>query len=272
MIRLNGVTAEGKAGLDALVRDPGTALIASDFDGTLAPIVREPSAARPQPGAIEALTRLAATVGTVAIVTGRPAASAIQAGGLDAVPGVIVLGHYGAERWQGGQLSEHTAPPGVQIARRELPGILQRHGDPEGARIEDKGIAVAVHTRQAADPDGLLATLRPDLRELADRAGLALEPGRFVLELRPPGTDKGTALRELVTERTCRSVVYCGDDLGDLAAYAAVRQLRTAGIPGCTVCSASPEAAPVAAEADLVADGPAGVVAFLERLASDLPA
>jgi trehalose 6-phosphate phosphatase len=266
------VTPEGKAGLDTLNRAPETGLIASDFDGTLAPIVQEPGAARPQSGAIDVLVRLAATVGTVAVITGRPAAAAVEAGGLDAIPGVVVLGHYGAERWQDGTVTARPSPRGVATVRRALPGLLARNDAPEGTRIEDKGTALAVHTRQTADPDGVLATLRPDLEKLAKEAGLAVEPGRFVLELRPPGTDKGSALKGLVRERHTRSVVYCGDDLGDLAAFAAVRELRTAGIPGCTVCSASPEAALVVAEADLVTDGPAGVVAFLEMLASDLHA
>jgi trehalose 6-phosphate phosphatase len=109
--------------------------------------------------------------------------------------------------------------------------------------------------------------MREPLAALAARTGLAMEPGRYVLELRPPGTDKGTTLRALVRERAARSVLFCGDDLGDLAAFAAVRELRADGIPGCTVCSSSPESAPVAAAADMVVDGPAGIVALLCALA-----
>jgi trehalose 6-phosphate phosphatase len=127
-----------------------------------------------------------------------------------------------------------------------------------------------VHTRQTSDPGGIVSTLRGPLTALAERNGLVIEPGRFVLELRPPGSDKGAALTELVTERGAKSVVFCGDDLGDLAAFAAVRALREHGIPGCTVCSASPESAPVAAEADVVTDGPTGIVAFLGDLAVSL--
>ena len=67
-------TPEGRAGLDALLARPGQALIATDFDGTLAPIVADPRAARPLPGAVPALRRLARVVGTVAVITGRPAA------------------------------------------------------------------------------------------------------------------------------------------------------------------------------------------------------
>lgn len=260
-------TAEGQAGLDGILADPGHALIATDFDGTLSPIVPDPATARAYPGAADALARLAGVVGTVAIITGRPVADAVSLGGFAAIPRLIVLGHYGAERWQEGTVTTAPTPEGVAAARCALPGVLAAAAAPEGTRIEDKGNAMAVHTRQTADPGGSLARLSEPLAALAARTGLAIEPGRYVLELRPPGTDKGTALRALVGERTARSVLFCGDDLGDLAAFAAVRELRADGIPGCTVCSRSPESAPVAAVADMVVDGPAGVVALLSALA-----
>lgn len=263
-------TAEGQAGLDAIVADPAGALIATDFDGTLSPIVADPAAAAAAPGAADALARLAAAAGTVAVVTGRPAADAVALGGLAGIPGLIVLGHYGAERWHEGVLATMPAPDGVAVARRELPGLLASAGAVEGTRLEDKGTALAVHTRQTADPAAELARLREPLAALAAEAGLALEPGRFVLELRPPGSDKGAALRSLAGERQARSVLFCGDDLGDLAAFAAVRELRAAGVPGCTVCSGSAESPQVAAAADLVVDGPPGIVRLLGALAGAL--
>jgi trehalose 6-phosphate phosphatase len=96
------------------------------------------------------------------------------------------------------------------------------------------------------------------------------EPGRFVIELRPPGVDKGTALTGLVAERVAASVLFCGDDLGDLPAFAAVLALRADGVPGCAVASASLESPQVAAAADLVVEGPGGVVALLAAIASQL--
>jgi trehalose 6-phosphate phosphatase len=263
-------TPDGQAGLDALLADPGRALIASDFDGTLSAIVPDPAAARGYPGAAAALAALAPLVGTVAIITGRPAADAVAFGGLHDVTGLIVLGHYGAERWRGGQVRSAPVPDGVDLVRRALPSVLSSAGAPDGVRIEDKGTALAVHTRQAADPDNTLDLLREPLEGLAARAQLAVEPGRFVLELRPYGMDKGAALRGLVAERAAGAVLFCGDDLGDLAAFAAVRALRSGGVPGCTVASASPEATAVAEAADVVVDGPAGVVALLESLAGAL--
>jgi trehalose 6-phosphate phosphatase len=261
------VTAGGRAGLDALLAAPAGALIGSDFDGTLAPIVPDPGAAYAHPESVAALRRLAGSVGTLAIITGRPVAEAVRLGGLDGVPGIIVLGHYGWERWENGQVSAPAPPPGVEVVRRNLPGVLESAGAPEGTWIEDKGYALAVHTRRAADPDGALARLRGPLETLAAGAGLTVEPGRMVIELRPPGMDKGAALTQLVAEREARSVMFCGDDLGDLPAFAAVRALRAAGTPGLSVCSASPESAFPQKEADLVVDGPDGIAALLTALA-----
>jgi trehalose 6-phosphate phosphatase len=263
-------TPEGQAGLDALLSRPRHALVGTDFDGTLAPIVPEPRDARALPGAVPALTGLAGAVGTLAVITGRPAAEAVTYGGLEAVPGLIVLGHYGWQRWQDGELAGAVSPPAVQAARQALAGVLSQAGAPDGTWVEDKGHALAVHTRRTADPESALRLLRGPLEDLAAQLGLAAEPGRMVIELRPPGVDKGTALTGLVTERAADSVLFCGDDLGDLPAFAAVRALRAEGIPGCAVASASAESPQVSAAADLVVDGPEGIVALLAAIASEL--
>lgn len=265
-------TAEGRAGLAAIQSDPGTALVAMDFDGTLAPIVADPQAAYAHPEAALALRELSERVGTLAVITGRPAGDAVELGGFDEVPGLIVLGHYGWERWQDGKISAPPVPPGVAEARARLPEVLAAAGAPEGVRIEDKGSALAVHTRGTSDPEGALAALREPLAGLAAATGLVCEPGRLVIELRPPGMDKGAALTALAAERRSGAILFAGDDLGDLAAFAAVRALREAGHPGLTVCSASGEVTELAAEADLVVDGPDGVVALLRSLARALVA
>ena len=74
-----------------------------------------------------------------------------------------------------------------------------------------------------------------------------------------------------MTEYDAGAVLFAGDDLGDLAAYAAVEELRAQGVPGVTVCSRSAEVTALAERADLVVDGPAGVVALLREL-SAIPA
>jgi trehalose 6-phosphate phosphatase len=267
-------TAAGRAGLAALIAAPAAALVALDFDGTLAPIVEDPAAARAAQPTTAALVRLASAVGTVAIITGRPAAEAAEFAGLTAIspagPGVIVLGHYGSQRWEAGQLASPPPPPGLAVARAELPDVLTAAGAGDGIFVEDKGYAVAVHTRRAAHPQRELDRLSPALAALASRVGLQVEPGRFVLELRPPGSDKGLALRGLVAERSAGAVLFCGDDRGDRPAFSAVGQLRAEGTPGLTVCSGSDEVPELAAEADLVVAGPAGVTELLAALADAL--
>ena len=259
---LTPTTSAGLAGLAALRARPGSALVAVDYDGTLAPVVARPEDAVPAPGAVAALTRLAASVGRVAVVTGRPADVVVRLGGLADVPGLQVLGQYGAQRWSGGELTSPPELPGVALARAELPALVEA----EGARLEDKGLSLVVHTRTAPDPSGALGRLQAPVGELATRVGLEAHPGRLVIELRPPGHDKRGALLSLC-EPAPSAVLFAGDDRGDLPAYDAVEELRARGVPGLLVCSASDEGpAELRERADLVVDGPLGVVAVLAEL------
>jgi trehalose 6-phosphate phosphatase len=259
---LQPLTDVGRAGLAALRADPSRALVALDYDGTLAPVVPRPQDAVPAPGAVEALTRLARRVGRVALVTGRPARSVVDLGGLAGVPGLVVQGQYGAQRWEGGLVEGAEELPGVEALRRRLPDLLTA----EGAVLEDKGIALVVHTRPAPDPVGALARLRPTLADLAAQHGLEAHPGRLVVELRPPGHDKRGALLALC-DPLPSAVLFAGDDSGDAPAFDAVQELREGGVPGLTVCSASDEGPPELRErADVVVDGPVGVVALLREL------
>jgi trehalose 6-phosphate phosphatase len=268
-------TRAGREGLDALLARPGEALIAFDFDGTIAPIVADPEQARAHPDAVPVLAALAPKVASVAVVTGRPAEVAVRNGGFAGVAGLehlVVLGHYGAERWEAatGTVTAPAPHPGVAAVRAELPGLLDRSGAGQGTWVEEKGRAVAVHTRRADDPQAAFEALRGPLADLAGRHGLIVEPGRMVLELRPPGMDKGVALTEYARDIGAASVLYAGDDLGDLPAFTAVDELRAAGTPGLLVCSGSDEVTEVRDRADVVVDGPAGVVRLLRALADRL--
>ncbi len=275
---LNPGTPEGKDALSALLARPERAVVALDFDGTLAPIVADPEQARAHPGAAPALARLAPHLAAVAVITGRPAGVAVRYGGFAGVPGLdhlVVLGHYGAERWDARTGDVHTpgAHPGVTAARAELPGFLDRIGAWHGTWIEDKGgRAVGVHTRRTENPDAAFEALRGPLAELAETHGLMVEPGRYVLELRPPGMDKGVALAAYLREVDASCVLYAGDDLGDIAAFTAVASLREQGLPGLLVASAATDESPkeLLALADLTVPGPEGVVAVLEALADAL--
>ncbi|MEU4268793.1 trehalose-phosphatase [Streptomyces sp. NPDC026092] len=265
-------TSAGRDGLAALLARPEKAVVALDFDGTLAEIVPDPEQARAHPGAVPALSALAPQIASVAVVTGRPAGVAVRYGGFAGVPGLehlVVLGHYGAERWDAvtGTVQASAVHPGVAAVRAELPGVLDGVGAWPGTWIEEKGRAVAVHTRRSTDPQAAFEALKAPLGDLAARHGLVLEPGRMVLELRPPGMDKGVALAEYVREVGAGSVLYAGDDLGDLPAFAAVEKLRSDGTPGLLVCSGSTEVQELSDRADLSVSGPAGVVRFLTDLA-----
>ncbi|WP_163548911.1 trehalose-phosphatase [Candidatus Frankia nodulisporulans] len=263
-------TPAGGAGLAALLTAPQRALVALDYDGTLSPIVARPTDAVPAAGAVEALLAISRLVGTVAIITGRPVAAVLELTRLEKLADLgdfVILGQYGLQRWDS-RRREITSPdplPGVAAVRAALPGVLR--DAPPGTVVEDKHHALVVHVRRAADPDAALAALSPALTTLATENGLEAAPGKRVLELRPPGHDKGGALRELVAARGARSVLVAGDDLGDLPAFDAVEELRATGVPGIAVCSDSPEVPNAVRErADLVVGGPAGMVSLLEVL------
>jgi trehalose 6-phosphate phosphatase len=261
---VNTTTAAGEAGLAAIINDSGRALLAFDFDGVLSPIVDDPGLAQPFPGIFDALASLGRSVGSIAIITGRPVSFMISRNGFDALAttrDLTIYGQYGLERWDAQSQAMTTRPVngGIAVVREELAGLLQQPGMPDGAWIEDKGNAVAVHTRRTADPAAALEMISQPVRDIAGRHHLHVEPGRMVLELRPHGMHKGDVLREIVTGKGMGSVLYAGDDLGDLSAFAVVDELRADGVPGVKVCSASTEAPEVAAAADLVVDGPPGI-------------
>ncbi|MBX6370959.1 MAG: trehalose-phosphatase [Acidothermus sp.] len=252
-------------------------MIALDFDGTLSPIAPTPEAAVVHPDAPDVLSRLASRVRALAVVTGRaPLDAARLLGWVDAEgrvapcvrPTMIVLGHYGLQRWSArGGLSEVDVGDGIRRARALLPDLLRRLPAPPGTRVEDKGIAIAVHVRRTPDPPAALEALRDPLESLAKECGLRLEAGRMVWELRLHGADKGEAVRGLISELRPGAVVYAGDDWADLVAFHALDRV---GVPTLRICSASAEVPELRAHADLVVNGPDGVVAWLADLAAAL--
>ncbi|HEX2892705.1 MAG TPA: trehalose-phosphatase [Marmoricola sp.] len=256
-------------------------LVALDFDGTLAPIVDNPEVAAIHREAPDVLAGLAGQVRAVAVVTGRPARQVLALGGLDDVGDAIgesghelvVLGQYGNERWtsKARRVVSPKPPAGLASLIGELPRLL-RHAEATDAWIEEKGLAVAVHTRRMADPRGAFQRLLPVLTEAAEARHLTLEPGRLVIEIRSGDMDKGMALRRLVGEYDVRGVVFVGDDLGDVPAFEAVAELRDRGLPALLVCSGSDEESTLRDLADLVVPGPDGVMAFLRGLTADLAA
>jgi trehalose 6-phosphate phosphatase len=254
----------------AVVADPLRTLLAVDFDGTLSPIVSDPAAAVALPEAIAALARIAPQLAAVAIITGRSVSQVVGVSDFDGTAGLerlIVLGNYGSSRWQpqNGEVAGVARTPAIEAAAISLPYTLSELGA-GAARIEDKGVALAVHTRGLTK--GTFDRLLPAISRLGMAFGLRVEPGREVIELRPPGIDKGDALRSLVAEFDPRVVVFAGDDLGDLAAFAAIDAMPR--VDGFKVYSASAEQPSLAAHADVVVDGPEGIATWLEDLADAL--
>jgi trehalose 6-phosphate phosphatase len=276
MNAIGPVSDSGIAAMQAIIERPQDTLIGVDFDGTLAPIIDDPAQAYADPAAVAALGRLGQSVGAIVVITGRPAETAVRLGGFRDVPGLesmVVLGQYGVERWDAAtdQFSIPPEPESMASVEKELPGIFEEL-DLSGVRVEHKGRAIGVHTRELGDSTAAFDRLAEPLGELAAKYGLLIEPGKNVLEIRAPGIDKGEALRNIVAEKGARQVVFAGDDLGDLPAFRAVEQLRTEGVAGLLVCSASHEEDALTQASDLILDGPGGVAQWLTRLADSLEA
>lgn len=246
--------------------DRATLLVALDFDGTLAPIVPNPADSRPLPGTHAILTALAGHGTRLSIITGRDARTVLDLSSLEDVPGLIVEALYGAERWQGGTLHAPETPDVIARLREQLPAIVARGRD--GLWIEDKRLSLVVHGRLAADPQAALDALRAPIAELAARLGFEVHPGRGVIELRLPGFDKAGALRRVIADLKPETVVFAGDDVGDLPAFAAVRELRGGGRAAWGVGVASSEVPELAGAADVLVDGPAGVLELLAAIAA----
>jgi trehalose 6-phosphate phosphatase len=263
----------------ALVAVAGSAVVGLDFDGTLAPIVDDPDSAHIHPDAPAVLLELSSVVRAVAVVTGRPTRKVLALGGLEDVGREIgetgrelfVFGQYGFERWSSTsrRVVSPRPPQGLSGFLRELPRTLRDAGAPD-AFVEDKGLAIAVHTRRLDDPVAAFERLEPRLRDLAVRHGMVTEPGRNVIEARSPGMDKGSVVRTLAEDLGAGGFLFAGDDLGDVEAFTAVEELRHAGLPTLLVCSASGEESALIARSDIVVKGPDGVIDLLRRLTADV--
>jgi trehalose 6-phosphate phosphatase len=271
-------SVEGEQRYAALVRAAPSCVVGLDFDGTLSPIVDDPAEAHIHPDASDVLVDLATQVLAIAVVTGRPARQALALGGLEEVGNAIgdagkelyLFGQYGNERWSSTnrRVVSPRPPHGLATFLRELPRTLRR-ADAADAHLEDKGLAVAVHTRRLPDPQGAFERLLPLIEELARSHELTVEPGRQVIEVRSPGMNKGVVVETLVQELEVGAFFFAGDDLGDVEAFEAVAALRERGMPTLLVCSASEEESALMSRADVVVKGPEGVLDLLRQLTSD---
>ena len=232
----------------------GRIVVATDFDGTLAPIALDPATVQPVAGAEAALASLAALEHTtVAVVSGRDLAD------LDArlsLPVVVrVMGSYGAE--------ERGAPPEVlsPAERRrwrqivvEFERLVQRY---PGSRVEYKTFGAAFHVRAAADPTGAVGVA---MAVAATVDGTYTMTGKMVVETTVRELSKAAVVARLREEHGAFSVIYLGDDDADEAVFADLRP-RDLGIR----VGPSPDAGTAATVS--VAD-PDAAVGVLQRLAS----
>lgn len=201
--------------------DPAGTLLALDFDGTLAPIVDDPTLARIDERLATVLARLAPHV-HLTIISGRPRAFlASQLAGIDAT----IVGNYGR-----GEAADPRLERRLDEVARQARAVLGPTID-----LERKPTSIALHFRR--HPEAAEEVARFCQAIVDDEAGWEVAPGRMVVEiLTASAADKGTALAHAGVGR--RAVGYAGDDLADVAAMKVLARLT---VPTCGIAIASPE-------------------------------
>ena len=200
--------------LSRAARVPGL-LVASDFDGTLAPIVNNPADARPLPAAAVTLSALADLPSTtVVLVSGRSLRDLTVLSGGPA--GVHLIGSHGAEFDTG--FAHEIDTTLLTTIGESLAAIADAH---PGVTVEPKPASVALHVRNAAPGDAQAAL---EAARSASRSWRAeLTEGKAVLEFAVISTDKGEAIDIMRMRENASAVVFFGDDVTDEKAF---RRLR----------------------------------------------
>ncbi|MCI0688900.1 MAG: trehalose-phosphatase [Sporichthyaceae bacterium] len=195
-----------------------------DFDGTLAVIHPDPGAVQPVPGVLDRLAELVALVDRVAIVSARPVDFLAERFG--ELPSVDLYGLYGLESRRDGVVAvDPEVVPWVPAVRRLVEAA--RHELPADVLVEDKHIAVTLHYRMAPHRRDQVETWAQ--RE-AERAGLAVQPGRMVAEIKPPvARDKGSVVQHEINGLA--GAWYVGDDISDQRAFEVLAE-HAAAHPG----------------------------------------
>jgi trehalose 6-phosphate phosphatase len=238
-----------------------------DFDGTLAPIVADPTTARAVPGAARTLGALAECFGSVAVVSGRPG-EFLQRRLRSAGPSVRLYGLYGMEEVVGNEvrIDPRVAPwlPIVAAAREAAERSV-----PPGVGLEDKTVSLTIHWRGAPTAAGWATGFA---ESQSDRVGLRHRFGRMSVELLPPvDVDKGSVVSALA--KSTRAACYFGDDIGDLEAFRALERLRHSGTKTVRVAVGDAETPPeVLAAADMIVEGPSEACRLLRALAESADA
>jgi len=208
------------------------------------------------PGAIEALSQLRESGVRVTIVSGRPVEFLAA---MMAPVHVDLIGVYGLERVIDGLGTEVAQADELRALMSSIEQELASHL-PSGMTVENKGMSITLHYRQHPQLADQAATLAADVRR---RWPIDVRSAKQSVELHPRvETDKGSAVLEFVGSES--SVVYIGDDEGDLPGFAALDVLERRGTSVLRVAVGSSELpALLESSADIVLDGPSGVVEFL---------
>ena len=184
-----------------------------DLDGTLVELAEKPWGVYADEQLRHRIAALAsATQGAVAVITGRPIA---DIDGLFPDLRLPVAGQHGVERRTfKGDVRRHLFPvEQLDEARKALRVLVQRH---PALLLEDKGLSLALHYRQAPR---LASYAHRVMHHLRDGMGTAfcIQTGKRVVELKPAGRDKGMAIREFMDEAPFagRRPVFIGDDITD---------------------------------------------------------
>ncbi len=205
-------------------------LLLLDYDGTLTPIVRDPSVALLSRGMRDVLTRLSARKGvSLGILSGR-ALGQIRC--LVRVPKIRYGGNHGFELWIRGRkrilAKANCFLPLMRAMGRELARRLARV---PGVLVEDKEITLSVHYRRCsvADTARVLAVSRQLTHHWEAKRQIRVTRGKKVYEIRPAiEWDKGKAveffLKQLPHPAGSGLVAYIGDDTTDEDAFVAVRK------------------------------------------------
>ena len=197
-----------------------TIVVASDFDGCLAPIVAHPSSARADPAAVAALVELAALpVTTTAIISGRARSDLAELVAFAApqAPGIALIGSHGSE-FDDEFASEITDAERAVLAdvTADLTEIAARF---PGTMVETKPASAVLHVRNARSTRDAAAALDQARLGPATRAGVHPTEGKAVLELAVIETGKGHALDILRAQSGADAVCYLGDDVTDEHAF-----------------------------------------------------
>jgi trehalose 6-phosphate phosphatase len=191
--------------LARLAEDPTRAALFLDVDGVLAPIVPRPEDARVPDETREELRRLNERYALVACISGRPGADAQRIVG---IPELVYVGNHGLE------LDREAAGWGERLQQ-----FLAEVAWPA---TENKQLTASLHYRGSENEDAARLALE-HVKARAEREGFVARFGRKVLEVLPPlDVHKGTAVRQLLAERSLRRALYAGDDTTDLDGFRAL--------------------------------------------------